>query len=37
MKEGDVISDFEGEIKHAAGGRECRNNRPIQEVDLPNS
>ncbi len=35
-KVGEVISDVEEESKLTVGGRECRNNRPIQEADLPN-
>jgi hypothetical protein len=35
-KVGEVISDVDEESKLAAGGRGCRNNRPVWEVDLPN-
>jgi hypothetical protein len=35
-KVGEVISDVEEESKLAVGERECRNNRPIWEVNLLN-
>ncbi len=35
-KVGEVISDVEEKSKLTAGGRECRNNQPIREVNLLN-